>query len=276
MAEPMNPFLNRRMVLSLVTLAVAGGLLMAWHLGRVALRPVAWYSGWLLLVMLLGLAFFNVRKKLPFFPLITASHWLQLHIYAGWLAVAVFLLHTGARLPDGLIESVLALCFWAVAVSGVFGLWLSRWLPPRLTRSGESLIYERIPMLRHRLVAEIRDLVRTAEAETQSTTLGDFYVRVLAGYFALRPTWYAPLAGSDADNHLVRQELQGLRRFLNPRELTFADQVAELIEAKRNLDHQFAGQRLLKLWLFAHIPLTFVLLVFVGAHVWLVVQYSHR
>jgi hypothetical protein len=272
----MTSFFTRRLALSLFTVAVAGGLVAAWLLGRVALRPVAMYTGWLLLVLLLGLTFFNARKKLPFIPLFSASAWLQGHIYAGWLACFVFLLHTGGRLPDGAVEVVLAAAFGLVAASGAFGLWLSRWLPPRLTRSGESLVYERIPMLRHRLVTEAEDIVRAAEAETQSTTLGDFHVRVLAGYFAHEPGWLAPLAGGDAEHHRVKLELEALRRFLSVREIQIADQLADLVEAKRNLDHQFAGQRLLKLWLFAHIPLTFVLLVFTAAHVWLILQYSHR
>ena len=58
--------------------------------------------------------------------------------------------------------------------------------------------------------------------------------------------------------------------------MVFVDQLGELLEAKRNLDFQLAGQRLLKLWLFVHIPLTYGLLVLVGAHVWLVLHYSHR
>ena len=272
----MTSFFTRRLVLSLVTLAGAGGLAAAWQLGRVALRPVALYSGWTLLALLLVLTFFNARKKLPFFPLISASQWLQAHIYLGWLACVVFVLHTGVRLPNGAIEVPLALAFVLVAVSGVLGLWLSRWLPPRLTRSGESLVYERIPMLRHRMVTEAKEIVRAAEAETQSTTLGDFHVRVLAGYFAHVPAWLAPLAGGDAEHHRVTLELAALRHFLSVREIAIADQLAELIEAKRNLDNQFAGQRLLKLWLFVHVPLTFALLVFTAAHVWLVLQYSHR
>ena len=64
--------------------------------------------------------------------------------------------------------------------------------------------------------------------------------------------------------------------FLNQRESALADQLGELLEAKRNLDAQWAGQRLLKLWLFGHIPLTYGLLVLVGAHLWLVLHYAHR
>lgn len=272
----MKTFLARRWMLSLTTLALGLTLLAVWWLGRNALRPVGLYTGWLLLVLLLGLAFFGARKKLPFLPLWSASAWLQFHIYAGWLAVLVFLLHTGARLPGGLLECLLWSGFVLVAVSGAFGLWLSRWLPPRLARSGESLIFERIPQLRHRLETEARALVRQAEAETKSSTLADFYLRLLAPYFGHVPALFAPLAGSDAGHHYVARELAALRRVLNQREMAIADQLGDLLEAKRNLDYQLAGQRLLKLWLFAHIPLTYGLLVLVGAHVWLVLLYSHR
>ena len=130
----MSSFFTRRLILTLATILVAGGLAAAWQLGRIALRPVAMYTGWLLLGLLLGLTFFNARKKLPFIPLLSASHWLQAHIYLGWLACFVFLLHTGGRWPAGTIEIILALAFGLVAASGAFGLWLSRWCT-RMTRT---------------------------------------------------------------------------------------------------------------------------------------------
>jgi len=272
----MKTFLIRRWVLSLVTLSVIAVLVLGWQLGRIALRPMAMSTGWLLLGLVLALTFFNARKKLPFLPLLSASIWLQVHLYLGWITCGVFVLHSGVRWPDGPLEIMLAATFWLVALSGVFGLWLCRWLPPHLTRSGESLVYERIPMLRHQLLGEVRAIVRQAEAETQSTTLADFYLRVLSHYFARVPGLLAPLAGDDPAFHRVKQELTTLRRFLDAREVAFADQVGERLEVKRNLDAQLAGQRLLKLWLFGHIPLTYGLLVFSAAHVWLVLQYSHR
>jgi len=272
----MKTFLARRWLLSLTTLALGLALTAAWWLGRNALRPVGLLTGWLLLALLLGLVFFNARKKLPFLPLLSASTWLQFHVYAGWLTVLVFLLHTGARRPGAPLEWLLWLAFVLVAASGAFGLWLSRWLPPRLARSGESLVYERMPMLRRQLETEASALVRQAETETKSTTLADFYLRLLAPYFARHPALLAPLTGDDAAHHHVTRELAALRRFLNQQEMVFVDQLGELLEAKRNLDFQLAGQRLLKLWLFVHIPLTYGLLVLVGAHVWLVLHYSHR
>lgn len=272
----MNTLRARRWLLSAVTLAAVLALTAAWWLGGIALRPVAKYSGELLVLLLLLLALFNVRKKLPFLPLGSATAWLQFHIYAGWLSVALFLLHAGPQWPRSALGFALWLVFLSVAASGAFGLWLSRWLPPRLTRSGESLVYERIPRLRHQLEDEAGNLVRQAETEAASSTLADFHRQVLAPYFARTPTLFSPLAEDDAAHHRAGHELASLRRYLSEREMLIADQLAELLEAKRNLDAQYAGQRLLKLWLFVHLPLTYGLLVLVAAHVWLVLHYSHR
>jgi len=272
----MKTFFARRALLLLVTLAGGAGILLAWQLGVIALRPMAVYSGWLLLGLVLVLTFFNARKKLPFLPLLSASAWMQGHIYLGWLGCFVFMLHTGGRLPDGRLEVMLAVVFGLVAASGAFGLWLSRWLPPRLVRSGESLVYERIPGLRHQLAGEVRELIRRAEVETQSSTLPDLYLRVLHPFFLRLPPLLAPLMGDAREAHRVRQELDSVRRYLSPAELVLAGELGELIDAKRNLDTQLAGQRLLKLWLFVHLPLTYGMLVLIAAHVGIALQYSHR
>ena len=272
----MNSFRERRWLLTGLTAATFGGLAFATQVGRDALQPVAVHTGTVLLLLVLVLTFFNARKKLPFLPLLSASTWLQAHIYLGWLACGVFLLHTSARWPAGRVEGLLATAFIAVAASGAFGLWLSRWLPPRLVRSGESLVYERIPALRHRLAEEAREIVRRAETELQSSTLPDFHLRVLHGYFRRVPPLLAPLTGDDPEFHRVREELESTRRYLNSSEEALARSLADLLEAKRNLDVQLAGQRLLKLWLFGHIPLTYALLVFIAAHLWLVINFSHR
>ena len=98
----MKTFRARRWLLSLVTLALGAGLVLAWQLGRVALQSVAVYSGWLLLFLVLVLTFFNARKKLPFLPLLSASTWMQAHVYLGWLGCLVFGLHAGVRGKPGL------------------------------------------------------------------------------------------------------------------------------------------------------------------------------
>jgi hypothetical protein len=272
----MKSFRTRRWTYFIVTLVAAALLAIAWVLGHAALRPVPMYSGALLLALIVGLLLFNARKKLPFIPLLKASTWLQVHVYAGWLTVLVYGLHVGFRWPSGRLGLMLAALFFCVSVSGVVGLWLSRWLPPRLTRSGESLIYERIPLFRHRLQVEAREAVHQAATEANSTTLEDFYLRLLGPYLASQPWFFLALAGDDPKHHRVKAELAELRRYLDPREVAYADQLGDVIEAKRGLDFQLAGQRLLKLWLFVHIPLSYALLILCLVHAWLALRYAGR
>ena len=272
----MKSFRARRWTLSLATLLAAGLLAGAWALGRIALRPTAMQSGVLLFALITGLILFNARKKLLFIPLLKASTWLQIHIYTGWLTVLVYALHVGLRWPSGRLGIVLAVLFLAVAASGVFGLWLSRWIPPRLTRSGESLIYERIPLLRHRLQEEAKGIVQQAVEDTRSTTLADFYLKMLGPYLAAAPAFLASFTHDDRQHHRVEAELRELRRYLDVSEVALADKLEEMIEAKRNLDQQLAGQRLLKTWLFVHIPLSYGLFVLSLVHGWLALRYSGR
>jgi hypothetical protein len=87
-------------------------------------------SGWSLILTIVFLAAYNVRKKLPFLPLAASSTWLQFHIYVGWFTFFLFIFHIDFRMPNGILESMLAWLYLFVAVSGVVGLWISRLYPP--------------------------------------------------------------------------------------------------------------------------------------------------
>lgn len=223
-------------------------------------------SGLLLLGLVLLLALFNARKKLPFLPLLRASTWLQVHIYAGLFSVWLFWLHTGGRVPRGGLESVLALLFLGVTASGFLGLALTRWIPVRLTIHGESLIFERLPALRAAVRLEVEELVAGSIKQTRSSTLADFYELRLQPYFA-RPSFFLSHAiGYRKPLFKLLSEVEALDRYLNASERTIMARITELIHAKDNLDFQFAGQSLLKGWLFVHIPLTYGLILFGLVH----------
>ena len=51
-------------------------------------------------------------------------------------------------------------------------------------------------------------------------------------------------------------------------------QIADLVRQKDGLDYHHSLQLTLKLWLFAHIPLTYSLLIFSVVHVVLVYAFS--
>ncbi|HZZ17728.1 MAG TPA: hypothetical protein VFE25_00060 [Opitutaceae bacterium] len=242
--------------------ACAAALLVAAEAAlRAALLPVALWTGTLLYALVLALALFNARKKLPFLPLTRASTWLRFHVYGGWLAVLLFFLHAGTAWPDGRLNQILAAVFLLVAASGALGLFLSRWVPSKLTASGEALTYERIPEIRRQIRTSVEALIVAADHESDSSTLGDFYVNHLLVYVNWRPGLFALPFGDPPLHRKTISSLVSLNRYFNAREREIASELREWIEAKRNLDTQLVGQRLLKLWLFVHIPLSCSLII---------------
>lgn len=272
----MSPLLVRRVCFTAGLALVSVAMFFLWRVWRAALRPDAIYTGILLFAVILALTLFNARKKLPFLPLVKASTWLQIHIYAGWFCLLVFLIHIRFRVPMGEFETVLALVFCVVILSGFFGLFISRDLPARMARSGEPLLYERIPAFRLRIQHEVEELVRQAERETESSTLGNFYVQYLRDFFIHRPSAFSALRRGERQWHALLAETNALDRYLNEREKAIASEIRDWIETKHNLDFQFASQRLLKFWLFVHIPFTYSLILLGLAHGILAMLYAGR
>jgi hypothetical protein len=274
--EPVSPLVARRAAFISGLIFLCAVIFAAWRLLRSALRPDAIYTGLLLLFLVCALTLFNARKKLPFLPLVNAATWLQIHVYAGWLCLFVFLLHIRFHLPTGAMQTTLAVIFCIVILSGVFGLYISRNLPPRMTASGETLPYERIPGYRLHIQRNVEDLVRKAESETDSSTLGDFYVQRLCNFFARVPPAVSALASADRGLQTLLAEMNTLDRYLNKQEKTIANEIRDWVETKQNLDFQYAAQRLLKLWLFVHIPLTYGLILLGVTHGIIATLYAGR
>ena len=250
------------MVFVAVTALAAGWL----KLMDLALRPAAIWSGFGLLAATVVLTLFNARKKLPFLPLFRASAWMRFHSYTGWFAAILFLLHIRFRVPQGNLEVLLALLFVGVTLSGIIGLGLSRALPPRLTRHGEEIIFERIPALRQQLRMQVEELIVKSVAETDSSTLADYYGTRLKPYFDRPGDLWRHLLGSDSPLHRRLVGLAALDRYLTDKERAVAGTLNECIRAKDNLDHNRACQGLLKGWLFIHIPLTYALILVAVVH----------
>ncbi len=271
-----SPLLRRRVSFT-AGLIVASGI--AWVLNlvlQISLRASAICSGFFLLALVLGLTLFNSRKKLPFLPLVRASTWLQIHIYAGYFCSFVFLLHIHFSSPRGALETVLAAVFCVVIFSGFFGIFISRFLPSRLTQSGEPLLYERIPSYRREIQEKVEALIRKAEIETQSSTLADFYLGELRPFFQSLPSAFGALGGIDRRSFRLVRKLTALNRYLDDAEKAIAAELRDWIETAQNVHFQYAAQRLLKLWLFLHIPFTYSLILLAFVHAALAIIYAGR
>ena len=231
-------------------------------------------SGVVLAAMMLFLAAYHLRKKLPYSPLVQSSTWLQLHIYVGLVSLPVFLFHTGLRWPSGIFETALWWLYVLAFVSGAAGLVLTRMAPRRLAARGEEVIYERIAVFNRQLVEAVEKIALRSVEESGHTTLADFYREHLESYFCkVRWNWRM-LFGSNRTRAALIGRLEAHQRYLSEPERACSQELIELIEKKDGLDFHYTLQGTLKLWLFVHLPLAWVLMMFLVAHVILVLAFS--
>jgi hypothetical protein len=242
-----------------------------------SLHNRAFITGGMLFGFCIFLMLFNIRKKLSYFPLMTASAWLQFHIYVGLFATLLFLVHIDFSIPTGLHESILAILFVIVAGSGFVGIFLTRYLPPKMTASGESLIYENIPTYRVRIQNEVEALVLKSEKESKSSALGDYYISFAADFFqSLPPFLYAIHTTYQKHEDAVFYLSEMINHMKSDEDKRYVIEMKELIETKQNLDFQESAQQLLKGWLFIHIPFTYSMIIFSVLHAVTVIIYMNQ
>ncbi len=254
----------RDTAVTLVAAAIMGALYAGYS---VSLAHPGFVSGWTLFGIMVALALYNLRKKLPFIPLLASAGWLRFHVYLGWLSVVVFLLHVGLSLPNGPLEVALAVVYLGLAGSGALGLYLSRSLASRLTRRGENVIFERIPAFRTRLRRQAEAVALGAVERAGSMTMADFYAASLRPFFEGPHNYWRHIFRSSRGRQAIEANIDALERYLGRDEYEAVSEIRELIRAKDDLDFQHALQATLKHWLFVHIPLTYGIAVLTLVHV---------
>jgi hypothetical protein len=223
-------------------------------------------TGYLLLAAVVFLALYNVRKKLPFLPLGSSTAWLQWHLYVAFFSMGLFGLHSGVTWPNGVLESALANIFLLTFTSGLVGLYLTRTIPAQLARIGYEVVYERIPASRRAVCQKAEEAVLASVASSGATTLANFYVARLYDYFQRpRGAWYLLRPTTSLRRALMR-EMQDVRRYLSDSEQAECERLFGLIRRKDDLDFHEARQGLLKLWIFVHLGLTYVLVIGAALH----------
>lgn len=262
----MKLFVSRRLrntAIVVVALALVA-VWCRWQSDRLARTD--FHTGYVLLASLLLLAAYNVRKKIPVAAWGTSSAWLQTHIYVGLVSVVVFGMHVSWRLPNGPLETTLAVLYGLTFASGLLGLYWTRTLPPKLANVAEEVIYERIPMLRSQLQQRAQQVALAAVRSSGATTLGEYYAEHLQSYFE-RPRQLGYYLRPNSE--LRRAHLAGLTsigRYLSSAEQQYCEQLFALIRRRDDLDFHSALQWRLKMWLFLHIGLTYPLLLLAMLH----------
>lgn len=226
----------------------------------------AYATGYALWAAVLLLAAYGLRKKLPGLPIGASRRWLRWHLVVAVASAGLFGWHAGFAWPDGAVEQTLAGLYLTTFASGGLGFYLSRSIPKQLTRTSEQFVYERIPRLREATRRDARSAVLEAVQATGATTLADFYADRVHGFLGRPRALRYTLRPTGGARRRLFNELRGVDRFLNDAERAAADRLFKLVRKKDDLDFHAARQGVLKAWLFAHLALTWALVLVGTAH----------
>ena len=266
----------RRPTPALLLLGGGGALLWALHAMHIrVLGHPAWFSGWTLLVLMLLLTAYNLRKKLDFLPrMISSRAWLWAHLVFGYLSFLVFVLHVGPGVPDGPVEALLWLQYVGLVLTGALGHLISRRFPRLLADRGQEVLFERIPLLTRQLRERVERAVLRAAEDADSEAIPAFYREHLAAYFAGPAHVIAHLGASRRPVERLLAGLDAVAQLSGPDERELLEELREAIELKDDLDFHYAHQAVLKYWLFFHVPLAYSALVVTALHVVLVYAFG--
>lgn len=220
-------------------------------------------------LLMLGDVLYAVKRRLLRLKLGTSCEWVQFHIYGGTLAGILVLMHSGFKLPVGLMNwSLWGLSLW-VTISGLFGVFLQRWIPKVLS-SGLSIeaVYERIP----ELVSQIRERAEKVVDEC-TETVKDFYKTNVAAVLVApqaKAVYYVDVTGGIQTQ--LRQ-FEYVRKVLTAEEKEKLDTLEAMYRAKLELDAHYTLQRPLRWWLYTHVPASLVLVLLVALHIYAVIVY---
>jgi hypothetical protein len=212
---------------------------------------------------------YSVRRRLPRRGPLRAHAWLHIHVFAGTFFVLLVLMHSGFRLPAGPLGWALwVLTIWT-GLSGAVGLFIQWWIPRALSSGlATELHYDRIPALAasiaeraEQVVATCSDAVRRYYADVMAPIMGPPRARLI---------YFVDVTGGLQGR--IR-DFDYLGRFADADEGQRLAELRALMTAKVDADAHYTLQRVLRWWLYGHVPLVGLLLILVTIHVVSILYY---
>lgn len=237
------------------------------------------------------------RKKFPIWRIGRAQTWMRGHLWLGFLAFPLILLHGGFHF-GGLLTQVLMWLFILVFASGLLGAALQHFVPRVHTAQlPMETIYEQIDRVRGQLVEEAQRIVDECCAALEGN-VASATERQRAAAAAAGASWDVTVASgmqvdeqasaelrrvlsTDIRPYLERGGHHGARlddapvaaaffrqfRVLLPAALhPHIDDLENICEEKRQLDRQSRLHKILHGWLLVHVPLSYALLLLGAWH----------
>lgn len=271
-----------RSVHAFLIVAISFGLFwLVWIYGN-GLRDPRYLDGWMLIGgMGLQLYFHIAIKRGRLLPK-SAKRWQKIHIFVGYLLIAVFISHSDFSLPDTAFEWLLWASFTLVSLSGILGTYLT-WSLQAKHGLSESVSFDRIPERRAELAQEVYALVNETDpvptlialpAPPHDAWIMDLYAAHLRDFLNGPRNATAHLIGSKRPLQRLTDEIDNLSRYVDAQSQKKLAAIREMVIEKDRLDFARVYFGLTKGWLFVHVPVTYSLVVLTVVHVLVVYAYS--
>jgi len=216
-------------------------------------------------LLILWLLWYGVRKR-RYDAQGSVQGWLSAHVYLGVALVVIVTLHTGFELGWN-VHTLAYVLMLAVVLSGLYGTVVYMRVPRAMTANlGEETLDSLLLRIadvdremREKALSLPDALLALVDRSVNGTRLGGGVLRLMSGRDPSCPTaaavrdWPRVAAGLKGDAARLSKEVYG--------ELLQKNQL--LARARRDMRYQ----AILDLWLFLHVPLAFMLLAALTAHI---------
>lgn len=250
-------------------LSVIASAAYLWH--RPPLKPyggtwLGYTLGTVGAVLILWLLWYGVRKRRYRSTVGSVQGWLSAHVYLGTALIVVVTLHTGFELGMN-VHTLAYVLMLAVVFSGFYGVFVYLRVPRAMTENMGEDSLDAILLQLADLDRDMRDkalslpdaLLALVDDSVARTRLGGGLMRIVSGR---DPTCATAAAVRDWARSARNLSGEPGRRSKEVYNLLL--QKNQLLErARRDMHHK----AVLDLWLYFHVPLAFMLLAALAAHV---------
>jgi len=255
-------------------------VLVAWAVVRAlrnrsaaSLENEAFVTGYSLAAVCALLMLLGVRKRFSTFPFGRLAIWQQTHHYLGLLSVGAYALHANF-ITDGWLESILAISFWAIALSGLIGWYVNHTTPRLLRAAGRQILRQDIPVRMMEVADQAHAIAMSSAGNAETATLADHYRADLSHFFASRRNLWYRICPTGGRRRRLIASLENISRYLNTEGRIQLGEMSLLVQTKDDLDFQSAIQNRIRLWATAHTWFLGGFIVLAAAHVLVVYQFA--
>ena len=216
--------------------------------------------------LILWLAMLGIRKRAITRGRWSLKAWTSAHVYLGLALIVIGTLHTGFQFGWN-VHTVAWVLMMLVILSGVYGITVYSALPQGLSDARSEMTGPQMIDAVNSLDKQIRSAAQPLPDADSEVVLGSLGEDPFGGGVWRRLAGSYPKCG----NRRALQIMRGRLAETSGKQEQAVEQVVTLLERKAAALQRVRGyvqrRALLEIWLYIHIPLTFVLIAALLAHV---------